>query len=625
MQKNNQTVRKASFLFDFFLALCVFVMLFSSSVAILTYTTTSYVQAQAQNNDEDNEVEPSDAITEDDINSLLENTEFYDPKAEPCTNTASNISTSGSNDAYIIGDSISYGLELDGIKGKLADKLGGNVTVNYDSGRTITSGGSQVGTSALDAVDNDKNVISQAGVVVIVLGTNLGDDPFLENMNELLEKLKSEGYAPNATYYWVDIGANRSDNAEAWSERNRTIYDNAASAGYSVISRYKAIFGQDKDPLNIDSSLPFPGGGDSVHGAYSRLSEAIVNGVQAGNQPNTSQSGNCTCSEAGVTTLTGSNVAEQFWNYLVNNLGFTAPQAAGIMGNVERESGFVPTAVNTQSGAYGLIQWFQGRLTGLENYAREQGKDKSDVGIQLEYMKIELESSYRETVYEPIKATDDMGESLRIWLENYEIPCIAGSSQCAKEISERLPFAQNYLALYGSNNGAVIGSSSVGCITDSSGTVVGDYSLPVDRTWYDQQPDWFTKPHHDYPAADIPVPEGTPIYSMTAGTVIVAPAGDACGLGVIIESPEGHQYTYCHGSDGGAVEGARQGDVVKAGQLIMHSSWTGNVIPPSPQGTHLHLGIRVSGNSVCPQDLFVGIVNGAIPAVNSLPTGGCTY
>ena len=54
--------------------------------------------------------------------------------------------------------------------------------------------------------------------------------------------------------------------------------------GYTVISRYKSIFGPEADPLNITPGLVFPGmvseegytGPGSVHGAYPELTEAIL-------------------------------------------------------------------------------------------------------------------------------------------------------------------------------------------------------------------------------------------------------------------------------------------------------------------------------------------------------------
>ncbi|MDP1998579.1 MAG: hypothetical protein Q8K22_03180, partial [Rhodoferax sp.] len=69
-----------------------------------------------------------------------------------------------------------------------------------------------------------------------------------------------------------------------WSARNKVIYDNAPLLGYTVISRYKTIFGPGADPLNITPGLVFPGmaseagfnGPGNVHGLYPELTEAIL-------------------------------------------------------------------------------------------------------------------------------------------------------------------------------------------------------------------------------------------------------------------------------------------------------------------------------------------------------------
>jgi murein DD-endopeptidase MepM/ murein hydrolase activator NlpD len=148
--------------------------------------------------------------------------------------------------------------------------------------------------------------------------------------------------------------------------------------------------------------------------------------------------------------------------------------------------------------------------------------------------------------------------------------------------------------------------------------VSGDYALPVERHWYDENPRWFTKPHHDYPAADIPVPTGTPLFAVTNGVVVGTPTSGKCGIGVIFNGDDGAQYTYCHGNPG--TQAVAIGDRVSVGQRILDSASTGN-----STGPHLHFGIRVDGTQRCPQPFFVAIADGAPLAPRGLPTNRCAY
>jgi murein DD-endopeptidase MepM/ murein hydrolase activator NlpD len=156
------------------------------------------------------------------------------------------------------------------------------------------------------------------------------------------------------------------------------------------------------------------------------------------------------------------------------------------------------------------------------------------------------------------------------------------------------------------------------CLPGGAGEVVGGYSLPVDRRWYDEHPVWFTKPHHDYPAADIPVPAGTPIYAVVAGSVVSTPDSGRCGTGVVLNGDDGAQYSFCHGTAGG--RSVAVGDRVEAGQLLMLSGNTGN-----STGPHLHFAIRVEGQQRCPQNLVVAVAEGRTPAIADLPASGCSY
>ena len=147
--------------------------------------------------------------------------------------------------------------------------------------------------------------------------------------------------------------------------------------------------------------------------------------------------------------------------------------------------------------------------------------------------------------------------------------------------------------------------------------VSGDYALPLERRWYDEHPEWFTKPHHDYPAADIPVPVGTPIYAVTNGVVVGTPTSGKCGTGVVINGDDEAQYTYCHGQPG--TQTVTIGDRIAVGQHVLDSASTGN-----STGPHLHFGIEAGGQKRCPQPLLVSIADGQPLAPAGLPTTGCT-
>jgi hypothetical protein len=143
----------------------------------------------------------------------------------------------------------------------------------------------------LESVEIDKAYIATASVIIVVLGTNQTEESFAKSQEQLMQTLKA--IAPKAKYYWVDIGATIASQAVAWSARNKIIYDNAPVLGYSVISRYKAIFGPDADPLNITPGRNFPGwetepgfgSAGNIHGMYAELTQLIVDTLAGSNQP----------------------------------------------------------------------------------------------------------------------------------------------------------------------------------------------------------------------------------------------------------------------------------------------------------------------------------------------------
>ncbi|MFG3137713.1 peptidoglycan DD-metalloendopeptidase family protein [Streptomyces sp. NPDC048211] len=82
---------------------------------------------------------------------------------------------------------------------------------------------------------------------------------------------------------------------------------------------------------------------------------------------------------------------------------------------------------------------------------------------------------------------------------------------------------------------------------------------------------------------DFPVPVGTPVHAVAAGTVIVGGQGAAYGNHIVIHHPDGKYTLYAHLSRIDVTDGA----TVAAGDVIGMSGATGNVTGP-----HLHFEVR---------------------------------
>ena len=151
------------------------------------------------------------------------------------------------------------------------------------------------------------------------------------------------------------------------------------------------------------------------------------------------------------------------------------------------------------------------------------------------------------------------------------------------------------------------------------------WSLPLDGLASER----YLRPHHDYPAADLPTLSGSPIHAVHAGTVTRAGGWhgncypdtvgcpDVCGIGiVIVDVNPAVEWTYCHLNNTGPPVGV----LVAAGDIIGYSGNTGH-----SSGPHLHLGVRVNGTSACPQPLLYALAahTATIPDPMSLPTSGC--
>ena len=93
--------------------------------------------------------------------------------------------------------------------------------------------------------------------------------------------------------------------------------------------------------------------------------------------------------------------------------------------------------------------------------------------------------------------------------------------------------------------------------------------------------------HHDYPAADIAAPQGSPVYALANAVVLNAwrDPDPRCGIGMTIRTEDGQTWTYCHL----AVLDPTIGDGVSlaAGTEVGLVGMTGDATGP-----HLHLQLQ---------------------------------
>jgi uncharacterized protein (TIGR03382 family) len=126
--------------------------------------------------------------------------------------------------------------------------------------------------------------------------------------------------------------------------------------------------------------------------------------------------------------------------------GLTNFQAAGIVGNLDQESGVDPNSVQSGGPGRGIAQWsVGGRWDSSANdnvlaYAAQQGQVAKTLNLQLEFIWYELTTiGYG---YTQLEATTNVTDATIAFMAHYEICGTCASSQ-------RVAYAQAVLAAYG--------------------------------------------------------------------------------------------------------------------------------------------------------------------------------
>jgi len=129
--------------------------------------------------------------------------------------------------------------------------------------------------------------------------------------------------------------------------------------------------------------------------------------------------------------------------------GYTRAQIAGVLGNVELESGFNPqineggrVGAPLGEGGYGVAQWTGSRQTGLVNFAKQQQMDPGDINLQAKYLLYELEGPEKKAAAY-VRGAVSPEESARRFLTDFEragIPKTKQRQEAARAIYGKLGF-----------------------------------------------------------------------------------------------------------------------------------------------------------------------------------------
>ena len=315
----------------------------------------------------------------------------------------------------------------------------------------------------------------------------------------------------------------------------------------------------------------------------------------------------------------------------------TAPYTCGQLGVIldtirTLESGSDYTARNAHASAAGAYQYITATWT---NWAQQVGIDTTL------YPTADTAPPHVQDHVASVNVTailadhDNLVEAVPV---NWYYPAAWGDNQLMDQIPR--PDAGNtltvrqyqtkWLDIYNNKLATAEATDTMLCApTDATGS----WALPAPRAAIGEGT--LDDPHHHYPAWDLLVPVGTPIYAITAGTVAnvgtwphnwwTAGCGgnrppdhcSSCGISITIQHPDGLRHTYCHNS----AAHVAKGDTIAPGQHIADSGNSGRSGTP-----HLHLEFRVDNTRHCPQPLLAALYHGTpIPTPQSLPTSGCSF
>jgi murein DD-endopeptidase MepM/ murein hydrolase activator NlpD len=318
------------------------------------------------------------------------------------------------------------------------------------------------------------------------------------------------------------------------------------------------------------------------------------------------------------------------WNYLTSAGRLSPAQAAGLMGNMQTESGFIPTRLQgagmqtkaTPEGVspigWGLVQWSPGTKVWVAIQADPFKRSAGDVGLQMDILWAQLTNP--DSVY--VKARNNAG--LSVGDESAAGKSLLASSKTdPKEAA--IAFERDYerhgeitqirqtqaiaiLAEFGSGAGGAdtdVSDSSSTCQGTTGDVAISTegWAFPLQTTkavikkgsknsagevgiWcYTRQ----TNCHHDYNAADIHAPTGTIEVAISDGEVVYVHSNSMVIKSNNPKSTTQYVFYYAHILRGSFK--VKAGDTVKAGQPVSRVGTIADALNTAP---HLHVDMQKS-------------------------------
>lgn len=365
---------------------------------------------------------------------------------------------------------------------------------------------------------------------------------------------------------------------------------------------------------------------------YAKYVAVISEYIHGSNSGGTGSPGSGTVPDIGNIGET----AKAVWTFFTG-AGYSPQCTAGIMGNLQQESGMDPTRKQSGGGpGRGIGQWTvsEGRFKGLESYAQSKGKQWTDLQCQLEWIDLELGGKDPTTAthiknkvggLEQFKKLADIKKACLVFEESFE--------RAGKPMMEnRYKYAEGFYAKFSGTSTASIVPAEIMFSAKAKGTL----SWPCPSTKTISSRFGYRKPpcpgaSSNHKGIDIPCPSGSDVVAAAAGKVALVSSQSARGNYVVIDHGNGLGTLYQHLSSATVSVGT----TVANGQTIAKSGATGVGVGP-----HLHFEVHegfsgTGGTPVNPENyVSPGTTTGSISGNgsggsagtgNNESTGGAQY